>query len=112
MLNSLDLLIIVFIGLAVATIIGIALQFITKNKVIQKIGFYVSSVLATGLAFCNYESTPLEYGSNIFAGFAFAALAIAAVVLQLVKKDDKALKLARILSVIALLGGMLVTFFI
>lgn len=112
MLNSLDLFVFVFVGLAVATILAIALQFISKNRLVQKIGFYTSSLLAVGLAFCNYESTPLLYGGEIFAGFAFALLAIGAVIFQFVKKDEKSFKLARILSAVAVLGGMILTFVI
>ena len=110
MLNSLDLLIYVFAGFAVAAILAIALQFITKNKIIQNIGFYTSSILAAGLAFCNLESTPIEYMGDIVAGFSFAALAIGAVVFQFIKKDEKSFKLARILSAVAVLGGMICTF--
>lgn len=112
MLNSLDLLIYVFIAMVVIALIGLVLQFVSKNPVIQKTGFFANAALAAVLAFCNYESTPLEYGGEIFAGFALGALAIAAVILQFVKKDEKSFKIARILTAVAVLGGLGVTFLI
>ena len=112
MLNSLDLFIYAAIAFAVVAILGVALQFITKNKVVQKTGLIGSALLATILGFANLESTPLGYGADIFAGFAFAALAIAAVVISFVKKDEKFSKIARILSVISVVVGLFCTFII
>lgn len=112
MLNSLDLLIIVFIAMVAIALIGLVFQFISKNSLVQKIGFFANAALAAVLAFCNFESTPLEYGGDIFAGFAFGALAIAAVIFQFVKKDEKSFSVARILAAVAVLGGLAVTFLI
>ncbi len=112
MLNSLDLLIYVFIGFAAVGLIGAVLPFISKNKIAQRAGLIGSALLTAVLGFANLESTPISYGGDITCGFAFAVLAIAAVVLQFVKKDDKAFKIARILSVIAVFGGMFCTFMI
>lgn len=112
MLNSLDLLIYVFIGFAAVAILGIVLQFISNNKTVQRAGLYASFLVAAVLSFCNLESTPVAYASDIFAGFGFAALAVAAIVLQFVKKDEKSFKIARILSVIAVLGAIFCTFII
>ena len=112
MLNSLDLLIYVFIGFAAVGLIGSVLPFITKNKIAQRAGLIGSALLTTVLGFANLESTPLSYGSDIFAGFLFAALAIAAMVLQFLKKDEKIFKIARILSAVSVLGGMYCTFMI
>lgn len=112
MLSSLDLLIYVFIGFAVVGLLGAALPFISKNKKVQRVGLIGSAILTTLLGFCNLESTPYGYGGDIAAGFIFAALAIAAVVLQFVKKDDKTAKIAKVLSAVAVLGGMFCTFMI
>ena len=111
MLNSLDLLVYAAIGFAAIAIVGIALQFIGKNPKVQKAGSIFSAILASVLAFCNLESTPIEYGLDIAAGFIFAAAAIAAVALSFAKNDKKA-KIARIASIIAVLGGLFCTFII
>lgn len=110
MLNSLDLLIYVFIGFAAVSIIALALQFITKNDKLSKASLIFSAVLAVILSFCNLESTPTEYMSDIIAGFGLATLAIAAVVLSFIKKDSKSLLVAKIMSVVAVLGTMYCTF--
>ena len=112
MLNSLDLLIYVFIGFAVVGLLGAVLPFISKNRTVQRIGLIGSAILTAVLGFANLESTPIGYGGDIFAGFAFAVLAIAAVIFQFVKKDEKAFKLARILSAVSILGGLFCTFVI
>ena len=112
MLNSLDLLIYAAIGFVVAAILALVLQFISKNKVVQKVGLIGSGVLATVLGFANFESTPVPYYADIAAGFGFALLAIGAIVLYFLKKDEKSSLIARILSVVAVLGGLFVTFVI
>ncbi len=110
MLNSLDLLIYVAIGFLAAAIIALVLQFISKNKVVQKAGLIVSATLATVLGFANFESTPVPYYADIAAGFAFALLAIGATVLYFKKADSKTALIARFLSVIAVAGSLFVTF--
>ena len=103
MLDNLDLLVIVFIAMAVLSILGLAIQFLVKNEKIQKVSFYFASVLGALLAVFKVMSTPLYsgYGGQVIIGLVLGALAIAAVVLQLVKKDEKSFKLARILTTIS-----------
>ena len=114
MLNSLDALIIVFIAMAVLSIISVALQFIVKNKKFQKASFYFASILGALLSIFKYLSTPLTglYTGQIVLGFALGALAIAAIILQLVKKDDKSFQLAKVLTAVSVIGGMIGTFLI
>jgi len=114
MLNSLDALIIVFIAMAVLSIIGVVLQFAVRNEKIQKVSFYFAAALGAALGIFKYLSTPLTglYTGQIVIGFGLAALAIAAVVLQLVKKDEKSFKLAKILTTVSVIGGMISTFMI
>ena len=114
MLNSLDALIIVFITMAGLSIISVALQFIVKNKKLQKASFYLAAALGTVLSIFKYLSTPLTglYTGQIVLGFALGALAIAAVVLQLVKKDEKSFQLAKVLTAVSVIGGMIGTFLI
>ena len=114
MLNSLDALIIVFIAMAVLSIIGVVLQFAVRNEKIQKVSFYFAAALGAVLGIFKYLSTPLTglYTGQIVIGFGLAALAIAAVVLQLVKKDEKSFKLAKILVAVSVIGGMISTFMI
>ncbi len=112
MLNSLDLLIYVFFGMAILSIIGLVLQFAVKNEKLKKVSFYATSALGALLGIFKYLSTPHTglYDGQIVVGFGLALLAIAAVVLQLVKKDEKSFKLARILTAVSVVGGMISTF--
>ena len=114
MLNSLDLLVIVFIGMVVFSIIGLALQFIVKNSTLQKVAFYFTAILGVLLAVFKYLCMPHTglYTGQIVTGFALGLLAIAAVILQLVKKDERSFQIAKTLMVISVIGGMINTFFI
>ena len=114
MLNSLDLLIYVFIAMTVLSIIGVVLQFAVKNEKVKKVSFYFAAALGAVLSVFKYLSTPHTglYTGQIVIGFGLAALAIAAVVLQLVKKDEKSFKLARVLTTVSVIGGMISTFLI
>ena len=114
MLTSFDLLIYAFIAMVAIALIGVVLQFAAKKPLAQKIGFYSTAALGAILPWCNFESTPHTglYDGQIVAGFAFGALAIAAVIFQFVKKDEKSFKTARLLATAAALGGLFCTFFI
>ena len=112
MLNSLDLLVIVFIGMVVFSIIGLALQFIAKNKALQKVSFYFTAILGVLLAIFKYLSMPHTglYTGQIVFGFALGLFAIAAVILQLVKKDERSFQMAKTLMAVSVIGGLINTF--
>lgn len=114
MLTSFDLLIYAFIAMVAIALIGVVLQFVSKKPLAQKIGFYSTAALGAILPWCNFESTPHTglYDGQIVAGFAFGALAIAAVIFPFVKKDEKSFKTAKLLATAAALGGLFCTFFI
>jgi len=114
MLNSLDLLIYVFFAMVILSIIGLILQFVVKNDTVKKISFYATSFLGVLLGIFKYLSTPHTglYDGQIVIGFILAVLAVAAVVLQLVKKDEKTFRMARILTAASVVGGMISTFLI
>ena len=100
--------------MTVLSIIGVILQFAVKNEKVKKVSFYFAAALGAVLSVFKYLSTPHTglYTGQIVIGFGLAALAIAAVVLQLVKKDEKSFKLARVLTTVSVIGGMISTFLI
>ena len=100
--------------MAVLSIIGVVLQFAVKNEVIQKISFYFASMLGVILSIFKYLSMPHTglYTGQIAFGFGFGLLAIAAIALQLLKKDEQAFLQARIMTAVSVIGGMICTFFI
>ena len=53
MLNSLDLLIYVFIAMTVLSIIGVVLQFAVKNEKVKKGSFYFAAALGAVLSIFN-----------------------------------------------------------
>lgn len=114
MFTSLDLLIVVFMGLVAAALLSLLLMFLLKNKIAKKVCFYV--VAALGL----YVSTiglriglggwfPEQIGIGIIAALA----SVGAFVLELCSKgDEKKLRIARIAVAVALVLGMANAFFI
>lgn len=113
MLNSLDALVIVFIAMAVLSILSVALQFIVKNKTLQKGSFYFAAILGVLLAVFEVLSTPpLGFAGEIYLGIALGALAATAVIFQLVKKDERSFQIAKIFATVSVVGGMIGTFLI
>ena len=104
MFTFLDLLVVVGLGLAAATLLSVVLVFAIKNDTARRVFFYVVSVL--GL----YVSTiGIRIGSSggfliqMGVGILTAIVAVAAVVVERVKKDSEAWFLAaRITSAITL----------
>ena len=109
MLNSLDLLVIVFMGLIAMTLLSLCLMFLLKNKTAKRVCFYTVSALSL------YVTTiGLRIGigglfpTQIAVGALTGLLAIAAIVLELRGKgDEKKLRIARILAAATLVLGMI-----
>ena len=107
MFTSLDLLIVVSMGLAALTLLSLCLMLLLRNRTAKRVFFYIVDVLALYMA-----TVGLRIGiSGMFTGqiyFAviFALVGIGAFVLErLSRGDEKKLRIARILATVALLGG-------
>lgn len=107
MLTSLDWLIIVFMGLAAATLLSVCLMFLLKNKNGKRVCFYIVAALAL---FVSYIALYIGLGGwfpgQIFFGALTALTAVGAVVLNLISKNsEKGQRIARILATAALIVG-------
>ena len=108
MFTSLDLLVVVGMGLVAATLLSLCLMFLLKNKTAKRVFFYI--VAALGL----YASTiGIRIGfsgwfpEQIGLGVLTALMSIGAFVLERVcKGDEKKLRIARIVAAAALVLGI------
>lgn len=107
MFTSLDLLIIVTMGLAAGTLLSLCLMFLLKNKTAKRVCFYIVEAFALYMA-----SVGLRIGiagmfpSQILMAVFFALMGIVAFVLERVSKENKKMLLiSRILAAVSLVGG-------
>ena len=111
--NSLDLIIIVFLGLVTLGLLSLCLMFMVKKPVVKKIAFYVAVIL--GLFIC---SVGLRIFLGSFPGQSLIAVlmgltSIAAVVVERIgKNNEKMWKIARIMATVSVVVGTLNSFMI
>ena len=112
MLNSLDLLVIVFLSLGGAGLLAACLLFLSKKPIVRRICIFalagLSLFLSYGGIYIGLSGFPFQTAVAVIAGLA----AVASVVLELVGKGDKSGLAARILSAAGLVLGLAAAFFI
>lgn len=107
MLNSLDLLIIVVMGLAAAALLGLVLMFLVKNQTFRRVCFYLVAALGVYIGTVGFRINCPGFPVQMALAVVFALACAGAVVLERVKKnDDKAFRTARILAAAGLVLGM------
>lgn len=110
MMNSLDLLLITFCVMTVVSVLAVLFQFLLKDDKKKKIAFYFLVAWSLVMTWCNIQSTPNYMTAELMKAFAFGALGIAALLLQLCGKGQKKFLVAQALVAVSVIGGMLDTF--
>lgn len=111
MLTYLDLLVIVAMALAGASLISMCLMFLVRHRRFRQICLYVVAVLSLYTAYIG-----IRIGLGLFTGQVIVALlvalaAIASVVLERVgRKNEKLFLFARILAALSLIVGLINAF--
>lgn len=111
MLNSLDLLIIVFMVLAVVSLLSLSLMYLIRNKKVKEVCFYI--VAALGIYFCYVGSQILLPGfpGQFAISAVMGALSVSSIILHCKNKDDEQkFLIARIMATVALIGGAIAAF--
>lgn len=107
MMNSLDLLVIVFMVMAAAALLSLTLMFLARRPRLKQVCLYIASALG---AYTGYVGVRIGLtGFPVQAAFGFAAIGIAigAVVLErLGKGDEKKLTVSRIAAAASVIVGM------
>lgn len=107
MFTSLDLLVIVFLILAVVTVLSLALMFLIRNRTAKKVFFYITTALSLYIAWVGFRIGLGGYFLiQMAAGIVASLMSIGAFVVQIVNKDnEKMFLIARIISAAALVLG-------
>ena len=107
MMNSLDLLVIVFMVMAAAALLSLTLMFLARRPRLKQVCLYIASALGVYTGYVGIRIGLTGFPVQTVFGFAAAAAAIGAVVLErLGKGNAKKLTLARIAAAASVIIGM------
>lgn len=115
MLNSLDLLVIVFMAMAALSLLSVLLMFLIKNKIVRSISLYVAAAMGIYSAVVGIVFFGPYFLAQAVIAILVGAASIAAVVLNVLglkRKNDKLDLIARITATAALIIGIVNIFFI
>ena len=112
MLTFLDLLIIVFMVLAAASLLALCLMFLVRNPRIKKVCFYIVAALGIYTGYVGVRIGQFLFLGQTIVGILVALVSIGAIVLAIVSKgDQKKFKIAQLIATGTLIVGMLNAFF-
>jgi len=111
MFTFLDLLVIVFMALAALSLFAVCLMFLVKNRKVRKVCFYITVALGIYAAYIGIRIFRDMFFLQTVLSIVLGLASIGSLVLERVRKDnDQAFLIARILSAVALLAGLLNAF--
>ncbi|MDD6435463.1 MAG: hypothetical protein PUF77_03615 [Clostridiales bacterium] len=108
---ALGLLLVLFMVMSVISVIGTVLMFLLKENKWQKAVFYFMSVWGMVVAWMAADSYPTNFIRNQLIAWAFGALAVIAIFVQICVGGRKAFLAARFLTVASVFLGMTILFF-
>ena len=102
MLNSLDLLVIVFMVLATGGLLSLCMMFLARNLRIKKICFYIIAVLGVYVGYIG-----IRIGSGLF----LTQTVIGAIVMTAIdRNNEKKFKIAQYMVTVGVVAGMVNAF--
>ena len=115
MLNSIDLLVIVFMSISALSLIALLLMGLMKNKIVRRISVCIAAAITLYTSWVGIMFFGSYFIEQAILGILVGVAAIGAVVLTFVgakKHNEKFEKIARIASSLALVAGIMNIFFI
>ena len=113
MMNSLDLLVIVFMAIAAAALLSLTLMFLARRPRVKQVCLYIASALGIYTGSVGIRIGLVGFPVQTAFGFVAAAAGIGAIVLErLSKGDKKKLMISRIVSAASLVVGILSAFIV
>ena len=107
MLNSLDLMVMIFMALATLSLLSLSLLFLVRNPRIKKVCFFMVAVLALYAASIGVRIGGFLFPVQTAVGVAAGIVSIAAIVLVLTGKgNEKKFNLARTMAAASLVIGI------
>ncbi|MGN0136667.1 hypothetical protein [Anaerotignum sp.] len=107
---ALGLLLVLFMGMSIISILGLALLFLIKGKKGQKAVFYFMAIWGMVIAWMTANSYPTNYIKEQMLSWGFGALAVIALLVQLCGKSEKAFLTAKGLAAASVVLGMAALF--
>lgn len=112
MMNSLDLLVIVFMAVSAASLLAVCLMFLVKNPTVKKVCFYFLGIQGMLVSWMNAMMLPVGYEGQLMFGWVLGAAAVAALLLQVCGKNEKYAKPAQVLVAVSVVLGTINAFMI
>ena len=112
MLNSLDLLIIVFLTTAVIGLLALVLLFLSKKPLVRRISLFLLAALSLFLTWGGISIGLAGFPAQVAVAVLGGLAAIASVAVELVGKSEKSALFSRILSAAGLVLSTAAAFFI
>lgn len=103
---ALGLILYLFMGMSIVSVIGLILLFLWKGEKGRKAIFYFMSVWGMIIAWMTANSYPVNFVREQIISWAFGALAVVAVLVYLFGKTEKSFLKARVLTAASVILGM------
>jgi len=112
MMDSLALLVIVFMVMSLVSVVGIILLYAVKNEKFKKGMFYFLAIWGMVVAYCGVLSTPGYMLGQVMISWILGGLSVVALLIQICMKNEKRFQIARILVTVSVVAGMIDCFMI
>lgn len=106
-MNALGAMVIMFVAAIVVSAVLMLLMFFIKDEQKQKVVFYITVVWGMVLAWADASGQPENATTPQLISWGFGAVAVIAILLQLLSKNDDKFAIAKLLSAISVIGGLL-----
>lgn len=107
---ALGLLLILFMGMSIISVVGLLILFLLKGERAQKIVFYFMALLGMFIAWMTATSYPTNCIKEQMISWGFGALAVVAVLVRLCGKSKNAALAAKLLAAASVVFGMVALF--
>lgn len=103
---ALGLLLVLFMVMSIISVIGLVLLFLLKGEKKQKAVFYFMSVWGMIIAWMTVNSYPTNYIKEQLIAWAFGALAVVALLVQICGRSESSFLTAKVLTTASVVLGM------
>lgn len=109
---ALGLLLVLFMVMSIISMMGLVLLFLLKGEKGQKAVFYFMAVWGMVIAWMTANSYPTNYIKEQLIAWAFGALAVIALLVQIFGKSERSFLTAKVLVAASVVLGMVALFVI
>ena len=109
---ALGLLLVLFMVMSIISVMGLVLLFLLKGEKGQKAVFYFMAVWGMVIAWMTANSYPTNYIKEQLIAWAFGALAVIALLIQICGKSERSFLRAKVLVAASVVLGMVALFVI